>query len=83
MSDHKLRVGIIGMGLYATTDHVPNFRATGRAEIVAASRAAFVSTILDGTPNIAPVEDAANVVALIQSAYRSAAERQLVRIEEE
>ncbi len=38
MSEKKLRIGIIGMGWYAATDHVPNLRATGRAEIVAASR---------------------------------------------
>jgi predicted dehydrogenase len=44
--------------------------------------AAFVSTILDGTPNPATVKDAADVVSLIQSAYQSAAERRLVQIEE-
>ena len=38
MAEKKLRIGIIGMGWYAATDHVPNLRATGRAEIVAASR---------------------------------------------
>ena len=38
MPEKKLRIGIIGMGWYAATDHVPNLRATGRAEIVAASR---------------------------------------------
>ncbi len=38
MSEKKLRIGIIGMGWYAATDHVPNLRATGRAEIVAAAR---------------------------------------------
>jgi predicted dehydrogenase len=38
MSGKKLRIGIIGMGWYAAADHVPNFRATGRAEIVAAAR---------------------------------------------
>jgi predicted dehydrogenase len=44
--------------------------------------AAFVSSILDGAPNIATVKDAANVVGLIQSAYQSAAEKRLVQIEE-
>jgi len=38
MPENKLRIGIIGMGLYAASDHVPNLRATGRAEIVAAAR---------------------------------------------
>jgi predicted dehydrogenase len=38
MSAEKLRVGIIGMGFYAAIDHVPQLRATGRAEVVAASR---------------------------------------------
>jgi predicted dehydrogenase len=38
MPNDKLRVGIIGIGLYALMDHVPNFRKTGRAEIVAISR---------------------------------------------
>ena len=43
--------------------------------------AAFVSAILDGTPITATVEDAAWVVSLIQSAYRSAAEKQIVQID--
>lgn len=34
----KLRVGIIGIGWYALSQHVPNLRATGRAEVVAISR---------------------------------------------
>ena len=38
MAKQKLRVGIIGMGLYAALEHVPMLRETGRAEIVAASR---------------------------------------------
>ena len=38
MADQKFRVGIIGMGLYAATEHVPMLRETGRVEIVAASR---------------------------------------------
>jgi predicted dehydrogenase len=42
---------------------------------------AFVSSILDGAPNIATVKDAAHVVCLIQSAYQSAAENRLVQIE--
>jgi hypothetical protein len=44
--------------------------------------AAFVSAILDGVLNIASVQDAANVVALIQSAYHSTANRRLIQIEE-
>jgi predicted dehydrogenase len=42
--------------------------------------AAFVACVLDGAPNIAPVEDAANVVDLIQGAYRSAAEGRVVSL---
>lgn len=38
MSGELLRVGIIGIGLYATAAHVPQLRNTGRAEIVAISR---------------------------------------------
>ena len=38
MSTEKLRVGIIGMGLYAATKHVPDLRGTVRAEVVAAAR---------------------------------------------
>jgi predicted dehydrogenase len=38
MPEQKLRVGIIGLGSYSTSEHVPNLRATGRAEVVAASR---------------------------------------------
>ncbi len=38
MSERKLRVGVIGLGSYSAANHVPNLRATGRAEVVAASR---------------------------------------------
>jgi predicted dehydrogenase len=38
MSGDTLRVGIIGIGLYATVAHVPQLRATGKAEVVAISR---------------------------------------------
>src|SRR5437868_1581044 len=38
MSVPKLRVGIIGLGWYAAGGLVPSLRATGRAEVVAASR---------------------------------------------
>jgi len=37
-STNKLRVGIIGIGQYAAFTHVPRFRETCRAEIVAISR---------------------------------------------
>ena len=37
-ANHQLRVGIIGIGWYAALNHVPRFRETGRAEIVAISR---------------------------------------------
>jgi UDP-N-acetylglucosamine 3-dehydrogenase len=43
--------------------------------------AAFVATILDGAPNIAPVDDAAQAVAFIQGAYQSASEGRVVAIE--
>jgi len=36
--DEKLRVGIIGIGVYAAYLHVPQLRATGRAEVVACAR---------------------------------------------
>jgi predicted dehydrogenase len=38
MSDAKLRMGVVGVGWYASFNHVPQFRGTGRAEIVAISR---------------------------------------------
>jgi predicted dehydrogenase len=38
MAESKLRVGIIGLGAYAITEHIPSLRSTGRAEVVAASR---------------------------------------------
>ena len=38
MPQDKLRIGIIGIGMYALRKHVPHLRATGRAEIVAISR---------------------------------------------
>jgi predicted dehydrogenase len=43
--------------------------------------AAFITSVLDGAPNIAPVDDAAQVVAFIQSAYLSAREGRIVPIE--
>lgn len=38
MSDSPLRVGIIGIGVYALVAHVPQLRETGRAEVVAIAR---------------------------------------------
>jgi predicted dehydrogenase len=38
MSDQKLRVGIIGIGWYATIGLIPKLRDSGRAEIVAIAR---------------------------------------------
>lgn len=42
--------------------------------------AAWVNTILDGAPNLCSAEEGAQSVALIQSAYRSASERQIVKV---
>jgi predicted dehydrogenase len=41
--------------------------------------AAWVNTILDGAPNLCSAEEGAQSVALIQSAYRSVAERQIIK----
>lgn len=38
MNNEKLRVGILGIGLYATVAHVPQLRQTGKAEVVAICR---------------------------------------------
>jgi predicted dehydrogenase len=38
MSTGKLRVGIIGIGWYALSAHVPNLRSTGKAEVAAICR---------------------------------------------
>jgi predicted dehydrogenase len=38
MDKDFLRVGVIGIGLYSTLAHVPQLRATGRAEVVAICR---------------------------------------------
>lgn len=38
MSSAKLRIGIIGIGMFAVYCHVPQLRATGRAEVVACAR---------------------------------------------
>lgn len=38
MSNKKLRVGIIGIGIYATFAHVPALRNTGKAEVIAICR---------------------------------------------
>jgi predicted dehydrogenase len=42
---------------------------------------AFVSSILDGAANLAPVHEAAQVVALTEAIYRSAAEHRIVSID--
>ena len=47
MSTHKLRVGIIGIGWYAVTKHVPALRETGRVEVVAISRRNAESSTAD------------------------------------
>lgn len=38
MANEKLRVGIIGIGMFAVYCHVPQLRAAGRAEVVACAR---------------------------------------------
>lgn len=38
MTNEKLRVGIIGIGIYATLAHAPALRDTGKAEVVAICR---------------------------------------------
>ena len=38
MSDGKLRVGIIGMGVYAAFAHVPQLKAIAQVEVAAISR---------------------------------------------
>jgi predicted dehydrogenase len=42
--------------------------------------AAFVASVLDGVPNLCNAEEGAQTVALIQSAYRSAAEGRIVPV---
>src|SRR5258708_18011092 len=37
-STGKLRVGIIGVGLWAVVSHIPDLRKTGRAEVMAIAR---------------------------------------------
>lgn len=44
--------------------------------------AAFVKTILDGVPNIAPAREAAHVVALTEAAYRSVEQHSIIEIEQ-
>ena len=43
--------------------------------------AAFVATVLDGAPNLAPAHEAAHVVALTAAAYQSAATGQVIQLE--
>ena len=38
VSNKKVRVGIIGIGMFSLGNHVPNLRETGKAEVVAISR---------------------------------------------
>jgi len=38
MTDRKLRIGVIGAGMIALMSHIPNLRATGKAEVVAICR---------------------------------------------
>jgi predicted dehydrogenase len=44
--------------------------------------AAFVKTVLDGAPNIAPAREAAHVVALTEATYRSVEEHTIIEIEQ-
>jgi predicted dehydrogenase len=41
---------------------------------------AFVATVLEGAPNLAPAREGAYDVALIEAAYRSAREGQIVKL---
>jgi predicted dehydrogenase len=41
---------------------------------------AFLATVLDGAPNLCTAEEGAQTVAFIQAAYRSAAERRIVKV---
>ena len=43
--------------------------------------AAFVETVLDGAPNLAPARAGADAVALTEAAYRSIAEGRIVRVD--
>jgi hypothetical protein len=43
--------------------------------------AAFVNTVLDGAPNIAPAREAAYVVDLTEAAYRSVEQHSIIGIE--
>jgi len=43
--------------------------------------AAFVATVMDGAPNLCPVYEAAQVVALTEAAYQSAAEGHIVQVD--
>ena len=38
MFNGKIRVGVIGIGRFSFTNHIPNLRKTGKAEVVAISR---------------------------------------------
>lgn len=38
MTSEKLRIGIIGIGMYAAYNHVPQLRETGRVDVVACAR---------------------------------------------
>lgn len=38
MADQRLRIGVIGAGLWSTIAHIPDFRQTGQAEVVAICR---------------------------------------------
>ena len=44
--------------------------------------AAFVETVLDGAPNIAPAREAAHAVALTEAAYRSVEQHSIIEIEQ-
>jgi predicted dehydrogenase len=44
--------------------------------------AAFVATILEGTPNRSPAHEAAYAVELLEATYRSAAEGRIIHLEQ-
>ena len=59
------------------TSQAIEFEAEGESISPAA---AFVATVLDGAPNLCSIQAGAQVVSLIQSAYRAAAESQIVTV---
>ena len=69
---------LLGGRVWLDTGQGPQLLASEIPDLSPAE--AFVATILDGTPNLAPGHTGLDVVALAEATYRSAAEGRIISL---